>query len=466
MTRAKTSALFAGPLAAAMAAGFLAAADFPAAACGCAAVAVLCAVWWILEPIAIPATSLIPFAVFPLLGVLNHQEVAACYGHPVILLVIGGLILSTAMEKSGAHRRVALTVVGAMGGRGGRRMVLGFMLASSMMSMWMSNTATTLILLPVAIAALEQTEDGEHLRVPLLLSIAYGASIGGIGTPVGSATNLMFIAAYREATGIEIGFLEWMKLGVPVVVILVPAAWLWLTRGLHRETQFAIADLGPWNREERRVLIVFALTALAWTTRTGPWGGWSRLLGVSGMDDGTVALLAAVVMFVLPDGRGGRLLDWNTASRIPWGILLLLGGGIAIARAFATSGLSEIVAQSLSHLGGLPVLPMIALTCLIVMALTEVTSNTATTALTMPILAAAGLAANIDPVLLMAPGVISASCAFMLPVSTSPNAIVFSAGGISVGRMAVEGFTVNLMGIPIVTAVCYLLLSHDSFLGK
>lgn len=460
MTPHKTWALLVGPIAAGAAAGGLAVAGFPSAACWCAAVTVLCGVWWILEPIAIPATSLVPFATFPLLGVLDDQEVAACYGHPVILLVIGGLLLSSAMEKSGAHRRVALGVVGAFGGGGERGVVLGFLLASSMISMWMSNTATTLILLPVAVAVLEQSEVRTRLTAPLLLSVAYGASIGGIGTPVGSATNLMFMAAYRETTGIEIGFLGWMKLGVPVVILLVPATGYCLTRGLDRQARFHLPHLGAWQPPERRVLIVFALTALAWTTRTDPWGGWSRLLDTPGVGDGTVALLAAAAMFVLPDGHGGRLLDWGAAAKIPWGILLLLGGGIAIARGFASSGLSETLAGLLTHLGGLPVLPMIALTCTIVTMLTEVTSNTATTALLMPILAATGTAAGIDPALLMAPAVISASCAFMLPVATSPNAIVFSAGSFSVGRMATEGFMIKLIGIPVVTAVCYLFLSH------
>ncbi len=458
MHTSKNWALALGPIVAGMVGGGLLWSGHAPAACWCAAVTTLCGLWWIFEPIAIPATSLIPFAVFPLVGVMDHREVAVCYGHPVILLVVGGLILSTAMEKSGAHRRVALGVVRAVGGRGGRRVVFGFLLASAMMSMWMSNTATTLILLPVAMAVLEQAEDRGRLAIPLLLSVAYGASIGGIGTPVGSATNLMYMAAYREATGVEVSFVGWMTLGVPVVMMMVPVAWLWLTRNLGEAKPLVLPRPGPWQAAERRVLIVFALTALAWVTRTEPSGGWTRLLGAPGVGDGTVALLAAVAMFVLPDGQGGRLVDWESVRGIPWGILFLLAGGIVIGRAFEVSGLSAALGEVLVHVGHLPVLPMIALTCLGVTLMTEVTSNTATTALLMPILAAAGSAAGIDPALLMAPAVISASCAFMLPVATSPNAIIFGTGHLTVRDMVVEGGVLNLIGIPIVTAVCYVVL--------
>jgi len=461
MREKQTWALATGPIVAAVVAAWLAfGVQLPWAACWCGAVTALCAVWWIFEPIAIPATSLIPFAVFPLAGVMDHQAVAKCYGHPIILLVIGGLMLSTAMEKSGAHRRVALGVVRAVGGRGGRRIALGFLLASAGMSMWMSNTATTLILLPVAMAVLEEVEDRKTLAVPIFLSVAYGASIGGIGTPVGCATNLMFMAVYKQNTGNEVTFWGWMKLGLPVVVVMLPIAWLWLTRRVPEQKLLELPRPGQWRTEERRVLIVFALTALAWITRAEPFGGWSRLIGAPGVGDSTVALLAAVVMFILPNGHGGRLLDWKSAGKIPWGILLLLGGGIAIAQAFMVSGLSEALGRLLAELGTLPAVLMIASICLGVTFMTEVTSNTATTALLMPILATAGLAAQIDPALLMAPAVISASCAFMLPVATSPNAIVFGTGYVPVRAMAREGLALNLIGVPVVTTVCYLLLGR------
>lgn len=453
-------AIAAGPITAAIIAGLLASADLPAAACWCGAVTALCGVWWIFEPIAIPATSIIPFAALPLLGVMDHKQVAACYGHPVILLVIGGLMLSTALEKSGAHRRVALGIVRTVGRGSARQVVLGMILAAAVMSMWISNTATTLILLPVATAALEQAEDRRRLALPLVLGVAYGATIGGIGTPVGCATNLMFIAVYRETTSVEVTFTGWMQIGLPVVAVMLPIVWLWLTRRVGAQRLLPTESLGPWRPEERRVLLVFALTALAWTTRAEPFGGWSAWLGATGVGDGTVGLAAVVTMFVLPNGRGGRLLDWQTANKIPWGVLLLLGGGIAIARGFEISGLSAALGDLLAQLGSLPVLLMIPIICLAVTFMTEVTSNTATTALLMPVLAAAGVAASIDPVLLMAPAVISASCAFMLPVATSPNAIAFATGHVSVSQMAREGLVLNLVGIPVVTLVCYLVLSR------
>lgn len=432
----------------------------PAAACWCAAVTVLCGTWWVFQPIAIPATSLIPFAVFPLTGVLNHQSLAACFGNPIILLVIGGLILSTAMERSGAHRRLALGILRGVGRGDERRVVLGYLLTASLMSMWISNTATTLILLPVALATLEQVQDRTRLAVPLLLGVAYGATIGGIGTPVGSATNLMFMAAYQETTGVELNFWNWMTFGVPMVAVMLPVTWLWLTRRIGHAVIASTMELGPWRVEERRVLSVVVLAAVAWMTRTAPWGGWSALSNVSGAGDDTVALAAIVALFVLPDGRGRRLLDWNTAKNIPWGVPLLLAGGIAIARAFESSGLSQSVGVLLAQLGNLPVILMIFIICLVVTFMTEVTSNTATTAVLMPILAAAGTSANSDPILLMAPAVVSASCAFMLPAATSPNAVVFSLDVLTPRQMAREGLVLNLIGVPITTAICYLVLSR------
>lgn len=424
----------------------------------CGAVTALCALWWVTEPIAIPATSLIPFAAFPLTGVLGHSEVATSYGHSLILLLLGGFMLSTAMEKSGAHRRLALGMVRAVGGVGGRRLVLGFMVASATLSMWISNTATTLMLLPVALAVIEQQDD-ERLAVPLLLGMAYAASVGGIGTPVGTPPNVIFLGVYQQQTGLEMSFLSWMSIGVPVVIVMVPLVWLWLTRNMKgTRDKLDLPAAGPWQKAEARVLVVFALTALAWVTRSEPFGGWSGLIGATGTGDATVALVAVVAMFLLPNGEGSALLDWETAKKIPWGLLLLFGGGIAIARAFGASGLSAALGRALSGLASWPLLWMLLVLCLCVTFLTEVTSNTATTSLLMPILAAAAGAAKIDPRLLMIPAAISASCAFMLPVATAPNAIVFGTERFSTRRMATEGFALNLIGAVVVTVLCFSLL--------
>lgn len=447
-----------GPLLAAVVGLALWRAGLPRDAALCGAVTALCAVWWVTEPIAIPATSLIPFALFPLLGVLDHKDVATSYGHSLILLLLGGFMLSTAMERSGAHRRLALGMVRLVGGVGGRRLVLGFMIASAALSMWISNTATTLMLLPVALAVLSQTED-EKLATPLLLGMAYAASVGGIGTPVGTPPNVILMGVYQEHTGEEITFLEWMKLGIPVVLVMVPAQWLWLTRKLNKGGErLELPTPGPWRKSEVRVLIVFGLTALAWVTRSQPFGGWSTLIGAPGVGDATVALAAVVVMFLVPDGEGAQLLDWKTAARIPWGLLILFGGGIAIARAFGESGLSAALGTLLAALASWPLIVMLVVICLSVTFLTEITSNTATTSLLMPILAAAATAAAIDPKLLMVPAAISASCAFMLPVATAPNAIVFGTGKFPTKTMAREGFALNLIGTMAIAILCYLLL--------
>ncbi len=459
MASRRTFALAAGPALAAIAWGVASAAGLPDPARWTAAITALCAAWWVLEPIPIPATSLLPFALFPLTGVLDHKDVATAYGHTLILLLLGGFILSTALERSGAHRRLAIGMVRIVGGRGGRRLVLGFMLATALSSMWISNTATTLMMLPVAIAVLEQ-EESKDLAVPLVLGVAYSASIGGVGTPIGTPPNVIFMGVYRETTGNDLSFLDWMKIGVPVVVLFVPLVWLWLTRRLRQSAPMKLPKLGAWRSPEKRVLVVFVLTAIAWITRQEPFGGWSQWVGGKAVGDSTVALAAIAILFVMPNGEEGgeRMLDWETANRIPWGLLILFGGGIAIARGFTASGLSQALGNALSGITAWPLVIMVAAICLSVTFLTEVTSNTATATLLMPVLAAAALGAGIEPALLMAPAAVSASCAFMLPVATAPNAIVFGTERVTTRIMAREGFVLNFVGTMVVTLVCVLLL--------
>lgn len=448
----RTAALAAGPLAA-LAVGALVAtgSDLPPAAAVTAGITTLTALWWILEPIPIPVTSLIPLSVLPLLGVLTADQVGASVGSPLILLLLGGFMLSTAMSRSGTHRRLALSAVRAFGGGGGRSLVFGFAAVSAGLSMWISNTATSLMLLPIAVAILEKTDD-RNLQRALLLAIAYAGSVGGIGTPVGTPPNLIFIDVYRETTGVEVSFVEWMGFALPVVIVLVPIIALWLSRRVSAAgAPIAIPESGPWRTEEVRTLLVFGLTALAWITRTEPFGGWSGLLGLPGANDASVALLAVVIMCLVPDGKGGRLLDWDSAARIPWGILLLFGSGIAIAKAFGETGISAALGDALAGLRDLPPWLLIGTICLTVTFLTEITSNTATVALLMPILAAAGTAADVDPRLLMAPAAMKASCAFMLPVATGPNAVVFSSGRLTIAEMAREGVALNFVAVVVVT---------------
>jgi sodium-dependent dicarboxylate transporter 2/3/5 len=420
-----------------------------------AAITLNCALWWVFEPVPIPFTSLIPLAVFPMLEILTPAQVGQAFGSPLILLLMGGFMLSTAMSDSGAHRRIALFMVNVFGGGSARGLVLGFMFAAAVLSMWISNTATTLMLLPVALAILENAD--RKLAIPLLLGIAYAASIGGLGTPIGTPPNLVFMQVHLDQFGETPNFLEWMTWGLPVVIILVPLAGFWLTRGIRLVEPIEVPKTGKWSSYEKRVLTLFTITALAWVTRQAPFGGWSDWLGLPRANDASVALLAVVIMSALPSGQGGRLLRWESAARIPWGVLLLFAGGISIASAFEHSGLATILASHLTSLAGLPTWIIIISLCLSVTFLTEITSNTATASLLMPVLAATAIATDINPMLLMIPATLSASCAFMLPVATAPNAIVYGSHMFKVKDMVRAGLVLNLIGAVVISAVSILM---------
>ena len=458
MPAVRDIALWGGPVAALAAAWALAAAGHDGNTAVVGFIAVLCVLWWIFEPVPIPVTSLLPLAVLPLLGVLTPAEVGQAYGSPLILLLLGGFLLSKAMEHSGAHRRVAIGMVRLFGASSGRRLVLGFMVAAAALSMWISNTATTLMLLPVVLAVLDASDRKAELAVPLLLGVAYAASVGGMGTPIGTPPNLIFMQVYENTTGETIGFTRWMGWALPVVVLMVPAMAFILTRKLHGKLVVQLPEIGHWRTEERRVMLVFGLTALAWVTRSEPFGGWSAWLGLPQANDASVALLAVVVMFLTPNGQGQRLLTWERASTIPWGVLLLFSGGICLAKGFVSSGLSEILGDWLSGMTAIPTFALILLVALVVTFMTETTSNTASTTLLMPVLAAAALGAGIPPEQVMVPAAMSASCAFMLPVATAPNTVVFGSGLVTTAQMARAGFLFNLLGAAIISGVCYLML--------
>jgi len=457
----KTITLYAGPLLAALV-YLITVGGSNAPLAITAAVATLCVVWWIFEPVPIPVTSLVPLAVFQITGVLTKDEVGQSYGSPLILLLLGGFILSKSMERSGAHLRLALFMVNLFGSTSSKRLVLGFMVTAATLSMWISNTATTLMLLPVALAVAAQARD-EALTIPLMLGVAYAASIGGIGTPIGTPPNLVFMQVYEQTFNQNITFTTWMSWGIPIVLCMIPMTWLWLTRKLTYSGGFEMPDVGKWSSIEKRVITVFAITALAWITRKEPFGGWSSWLDLPSANDASVALLAVVLMFLIPSGNSEnkheKLLDWDTATTIPWGILLLFGGGICLAKAFGTSGLSASIAENLSDLSTLPIWLMIFAICIGVTFLTETTSNTASTVLLMPVLAATAMGSNIDPKLLMIPAAISASCAFMMPVATAPNSIVYSSGFFTTRIMAREGIVLNICGAIIIASLCYLLLT-------
>jgi sodium-dependent dicarboxylate transporter 2/3/5 len=450
--------LWAGPLLALLAASYWSASGHPPAQSVVMLVALICVVWWIFEPVPIPVTSLLPLSLLPLLGILTPAEVGQAYGSPLILLLLGGFLLSRSLEASGAHRRIALFMIRLFGASSGRRLVMGFMAAAAVLSMWISNTATTLMLLPVAMAVLEGVEQRERLAPPLLLGLAYAASVGGIGTPIGTPPNLIFMQVYADVTGDTVSFLTWMSWALPVVLLFVPLMALALTRGLHGALRVELPQVGQWSVAERRVMLVFGLTALAWITRSEPFGGWSSWLGLASANDASVALLAVVVMCLVPDGRGGRLLDWGRASTIPWGVLLLFAGGICLARGFVSSGLSDVMGATLAGLTDMPLPLLMLLIALGVTFMTEATSNTASTSLLMPVLAAAAIAAGLPPEVLMVPAAMSASCAFMLPVATAPNSVVYGSGVVTTARMAREGAVLNLIGAVVIGSVCFLSL--------
>lgn len=448
------------------------------------AVAALMAVWWISEALPLAATALLPIALFPLLGVLPAGDVTAAYGNPNIFLFMGGFFIAMAMQKWDLHERIALNIVFRTG-TNPSRLVLGFMLATAFLSMWISNTATALMMLPIAMAVIAQMEhrapeSAGRFATALLLGVAYAASIGGISTLIGTPPNgvllTQFDGLFPDAP--EIGFFQWMIVGVPLAGVFLPVTWLMLTRVLFNFKKIAlpeareeiagrIAQLGSLSRGEGVVLVVWILTALAWIFRAdinlgvAVIPGWSNLLPNPGyVHNGTVAIIASAVLFATPVDweRGEFALDWEWAKRIPWGVLILFGGGLALAAAFAETGLVQWIGEKLTLLEGVPPLFVILAIAVLLTFLTEVTSNTATTSIMLPILGGAAAAAlGVHPLLLMIPAAISASCAFMLPVATPPNAIVFGAGHLTVPQMARAGILINLVGVILVTLVTYLL---------
>lgn len=432
---------------------------YPFAFSATLALTLLCALWWMSEAVNPAFTSLIPLAILPVLGILDSKQVAQSVGNELILLLMGGFMLSRALESSGAHRRLAFALVKSVGGQSGRSLIFGFVFATGLISMWISNTATTLIMLPVAYAVIEHYKD-PRLATPLVLAIAYAASIGGLGTPIGTPPNLVFMQQYQQATGTAYDFGDWMKVGIPVLLIMLPILAFGLSRNLKNSPAAALPVMGAWTKTEKRVLSVFGLTALAWVTRAAPFGGWSQWLNLPGANDASVAMIAVAAMALIPSGREDKqaLLTWEAAARIPWGALLLFAGGIALATAFQESGVSDAISNSLSSANHLPVFAMMVIIITCVVFLSEIASNTATAVLLMPILAAAAKGLNIEPALLMLPAAMAASIGFMLPVATAPNAIAYGSGFVTSKDMLREGFWLDIVSVLVVCAVCWVVL--------
>ena len=446
-----------------------------------AAVAVLMAVMWVTEAIPLAATSLLPVICYPLLGIMKGKAAAGVYFNSTIFLFMGGFLIALAMERWNLHKRIALFVVKTIGG-GPARIVFGFMMASAFLSMWISNTATAVMMLPIALSIVLKMEeqfgkdDAKTFALPLLLGIAYAASMGGAATLVGTPPNLVLTRTFEQLfpTAPSISFGTWMVMALPLAFVMIGVIWLLLTQVFYRTPSHVRVDqgvvekeykaLGPISSEEKKVLIVFAMTALLWIFRKDlnlgftVVPGWASLLPFKGMvDDGTVAITMAITLFFLPttrkDANTPTLLDADVFTKLPWGIILLFGGGFALAKGFQVSGLSVFIGNKLQVLEGTSTVAMISTICGTLTFLTELTSNTATTQMILPILSSIAVAMKINPLMLLIPATLSASCAFMMPIATPPNAIVFSSGRIKMIEMVRAGILINFIGVVVITAV-------------
>ncbi|RIV30439.1 DASS family sodium-coupled anion symporter [Flagellimonas lutimaris] len=429
-------------------------------------------VWWVFEVLPIAVTALLPILLFPLLDAVALGDTTASYGHKYVFLYLGGFILAMAIEKWNLHKRIALQIIKTIG-TDMYTIVLGFMVATAFLSMWISNTATTVMVLPMAISIVKQLKDNPETPEDenkvfsklLMLAIAYAASIGGIATLIGTPPNLVFAGFVQKTYGVDISFWQWMKFGLPVSSVLLVLAWLYLTRiayplgkarfpGGKKEINRLLAELGPLGREEKLVLLVFVLTAFCWITR-------SFLLQkfIPNIDDTIIAIGSAIILFIIPANRSGDpIIKWKEAVQIPWGIILLFGGGMAIAKGFQETGLANYLGGQMTFFEGLPLFVLLLLVITCVNFLTEVTSNLATTAMMLPVLAPLALTLGINPYLLMVACTTAASCAFMLPVATPPNAVVFGSGYLRIPDMVRTGFLMNLLSIVIMALAVFFIL--------
>lgn len=431
------------------------------------------AVWWILETIPIAMTSLLPVILFPLTGALSIEETTASFGHRYIFLYIGGFILAIAIERWNLHKRIALNIINIIG-TNVKSIILGFMVATAFLSMWITNTATAVMMLPVGMAIVAQLSDNPNTEAnenilfgkSLMLAIAYSASIGGIATLIGTPPNLILAGIVQELYGVEITFSKWFIIGLPLSVILLFGCWRYLTGyafhfkqkefpGGREEIKKQLRGLGKIAYEEKVLLIVFLGTAVAWITRSFVINKF-----FPAVDDTIIAMIAGVALFIIPASREKKraLINWQEAVKLPWGVLLLFGGGLALAEGFTSSGLANWIGTQLTLLEGVSLVVLLVILATMVNFLTEVTSNLATTAMLLPVLAPLALAIGVHPYTLMVAATIAASCAFMLPVATPPNAVVFGSGYLKIADMAKAGLWMNLFSVIVLTLIVYFIL--------
>ena len=433
------------------------------------------AIWWITEAIPIAATSLLPIILFPLSGALPLAETTSSFGHRFVFLYLGGFILALAIQKWNLHKRIALNIIRLVG-TNVQKIILGFMVATAFLSMWISNTATAVMMLPIGIAIIKQmkdlknTSEDENLIFgkALMLSIAYSASIGGIATLIGTPPNLVFAGIIQETYNIEISFLKWFQFGLPISILLLAISWVYLTKVAFKfkqnefnkgkeEINRQLEELGSISYEEKIVLSVFVLTGLAWILRT-------YLLNkfIPNLDDSIIALISGISLFLFQaknqEDKNEKIMNWEDAVKLPWGILLLFGGGLAIAQGFQSSGLANWIAENLTQLNGSSLFIILLVVITAVNFLTEITSNLATTAMLLPILAPTAVILGVHPYLLMVGATLAASCAFMLPVATPPNAVVFGSNYLKISDMVRVGILMNFISIIIIFIMVYFIL--------
>ncbi len=438
-----------------------------------AAVTLLMAIWWATEAVPVAVTALLPLACFPMLGVSDFKTAALPYANPNIYLFMGGFILALGIESSGLHKRLALKMLIAVG-NSGAKLVGGFMLVSAIISMWVMNTSTTLMLLPIGLAVCASVaetipnfsqRDRRNFEISLLLGIAYAASIGGMSTLVGTAPNIIFAGFMQETYGLQISFTDWMKLGVPIATLMLFSSWYAITKIVYPvnfiasvetklQLQNMLNDLGPLSKDEKKVLIIFSLAASAWMFRTL----LDNYVPFSGLTDSGIAIIAALSFFFIPSqNQKTDLLTWEQANKLPWGLLVLFGGGLSLAASIGSSGLGGWIGQGLTVLENVPSIILILAVATMIIFLTEITSNVATTSTFLPVVGAVAVALGIGPISLTIPVVLAASCAFMLPVATPPNAIVFGSGKLTIPDMIRAGFALNIIGIFLVTLFAFYL---------
>ena len=431
------------------------------------------ATWWSTEAIPVAATAFIPLVAFPLLQVMPVRAVAQSYAHPTIFLFMGAFVLALAVEKWSLHRRIALTVLSRTG-TDGRKLILGFMVASALLSMWMTNTSTAMMLLPIAASVAAtvaekavgvSVEEKRRFQVALLLALAYATTIGGMSTIIGTPPNVMLAGFIEETYGLQIAFFDWMLIGLPLALVLLPLGWVVLTRVVFRvdipaspEATNVISgmrrEMGAMKSSERRVGLLFLSVVLLWMSRK-----WlNKVSGLEGLSDAGIVMAAALLLFVIPSKRGyaTRLMEWEDVARLPWGVLILFGGGLALAAQVSSSGLAVWLGESLLPVANLGTLVLIVAAAGLVVFLTELTSNLATTATFLPVIAAIAAQSGIEPLILCVPVTLAASCAFMLPVATPPNAIVFSSGVLTIPEMVRAGFVMNLVALVVLTLLATL----------